>query len=113
MTWRNAHDFAGSLDAINKLVALVDRQHDPGDAAVDVLQRLVEKVGVEVIVIPKKDSPVTVAEIEAVAEALVELCRRGLDDDDIAEDVQTALMVTRDDLDELNYAHEEWPRPAR
>lgn len=113
MTWRNAYDYTASGHAIDRLVGLVERQPDVGDAALDILQRLSEVLHVDVIVTPKKDSPVTVAEIEAVAEVLVDLCRRGIDDDEIAESVQTICMVTRDDLDELNYAHEEWPRPAR
>ncbi len=113
MTWKNAHDYMGSRDTIDKLVALIERQPDPGEAGLDVLMRLTAKLGVEVIVTPRKDSPVTVAEIEAVAEVLVDLCGRGLTDDDIAEEVQTLCMIARDNLDELNYSHEEWPRPGR
>lgn len=113
MTWRNGHDYAGSGDAIDKLVALVERQGDRTDAGLDVLRRLAEALGVEVIVTPKKGSSVTVTEIEAVAEVLMDLCRRGLDDDDIAEEVQTICMIARDDLDDLNYEYEEWPKPDR
>ncbi len=109
MTWKNAYAYAGSLDAIDRLVALVERQPEPDEAGLDVLRRLVERLGVELLVTPKKDSPVTVAEIEAVADVLLDLCRRGLDDDEIAESVQTICMVTRDEIEEAIYEYEECP----
>ena len=113
MTWENAYAYAGSLDAIDVLVDLVGRQPEPVEAALDVLRGLTGKLGVEVLVVPRSDAAITVAQIEAVAELLLDLCGRGLQNDDIAEEVQTVCMIARDNLDDLNYAHEEWPRPGR
>ena len=113
MTWRNGYDYAVGRDAVDLLVDLVGRQPEPVEAALDVLRGLTEKLGVEVLVVPRSDAAITVAEIEVVAELLIDLCRRGLADDDIAEEIQTVCMIARDNLDDLNYAHEEWPRPGR
>ncbi len=109
MTWKHAYDYAGSGDAIDRLVALAERQPDVEDAGLDVLRRVAEALHVEVVVLPRKDSPTTLAEVEAVAEVLVDLCRRGLTDDDVAEEVQTICMIARDELNDLIYEYEECP----
>ncbi len=109
MTWRNGYDYAVGRDAVDVLVDLAGRQPEPVEAALDVLKSLAEKLGVEVLVVPRSDAAITVAEIEAVAEVLVALGRRGLNDDEVAEDVQTALMIARDEIEEAIYEYEECP----
>ena len=110
MTWKNGHEYCGSRDIIDRLVGLVDRQPEPDEAGLDVLRRLAEKLGVEVVVIPPKDSPVTVTEIEAVAEVLVDLLERGLVDDDLCDSVEVVRADTRDRLDDLGDSYQEWTR---
>jgi len=112
MTWRAAGDYGRSRDAVDVLAGLVRRQHDPAEAALDVLQRLAEALHVEVVIVPKKGGAVSVAEIEAVAEALLDVLGRGLADTDesVAEQVEGVRVDVEERLCDLGESYREWTR---